>query len=71
MCGKNRSGECACTAYVTFKDAYAQETAVLLSVSFSLIAIAGYQMSCLLLWGGKFGLVIARIICVHSCPVSY
>lgn len=31
---KNRSGECACTAYVTFKDAYALETAVLLSVSF-------------------------------------
>ncbi|KAJ8773777.1 hypothetical protein K2173_006427 [Erythroxylum novogranatense] len=26
-----RSGEYACTAYVTFKDAYAQETAVLLS----------------------------------------
>uniref|UniRef100_A0A2N9IAC4 RRM domain-containing protein n=1 Tax=Fagus sylvatica TaxID=28930 RepID=A0A2N9IAC4_FAGSY len=26
-----RSGECACTAYVTFKDAYALETAVLLS----------------------------------------
>lgn len=25
--------ECACTAYVTFKDAYAVETAVLLSVS--------------------------------------
>lgn len=29
-----RSGEYACTAYVTFKDAYALETAVLLSVSF-------------------------------------
>ncbi|CAL1382837.1 unnamed protein product [Linum trigynum] len=27
-----RSGDYACTAYVTFKDAYAQETAVLLSV---------------------------------------
>ncbi|KAF3969518.1 hypothetical protein CMV_006692 [Castanea mollissima] len=26
-----RAGECACTAYVTFKDAYALETAVLLS----------------------------------------
>lgn len=32
---KNRAGECACTAYVTFKDAYALETAVLLSVSCS------------------------------------
>ena len=31
--GKNRSGEFACTAYVTFKDAYSQETACLLSVS--------------------------------------
>ncbi|KAI3985849.1 hypothetical protein MKX01_026635 [Papaver californicum] len=30
-----RYGECACTAYVTFKDAHAQETAVLLSLSFS------------------------------------
>lgn len=31
---ENRSAdECACTAYVTFKDAYAVETAVLLSVS--------------------------------------
>lgn len=29
----NRSGDYACTAYVTFKDAYSQETAVLLSVS--------------------------------------
>lgn len=29
-----RSGEYACTAYVTFKDAYALETAVMLSVSF-------------------------------------
>lgn len=28
---KNRSGEYACTAYVTFKDAYALETAILLS----------------------------------------
>lgn len=28
-----RSGDYACTAYVTFKDAYAQETACLLSVS--------------------------------------
>ncbi|XP_015901907.3 binding partner of ACD11 1 [Ziziphus jujuba] len=26
-----RSGECACTAYVTFKDAYSQDTACLLS----------------------------------------
>ncbi|ONI30765.1 hypothetical protein PRUPE_1G271600 [Prunus persica] len=26
-----RSGECACTAYVTFKDSYSQETACLLS----------------------------------------
>ncbi|XP_020979303.1 binding partner of ACD11 1 isoform X2 [Arachis ipaensis] len=26
-----RSGDCACTAYVTFKDAYSQETACLLS----------------------------------------
>ena len=30
---ENRSGEDACTAYVTFKDAYSQETACLLSVS--------------------------------------
>lgn len=29
----HRSGECACTAYVTFKDAYSQDTACLLSVS--------------------------------------
>lgn len=29
----NRSGEYACAAYVTFRDAYALETAVLLSVS--------------------------------------
>lgn len=29
----NRSGEYACTAYVTFRDAYALQTAVLLSVS--------------------------------------
>ncbi|EXB63852.1 hypothetical protein L484_021125 [Morus notabilis] len=28
-----RSGEYACTAYVTFKDAYSQETACLLSVN--------------------------------------
>lgn len=31
-----RAGEYACTAYVTFKDAYALETAVLLTVSLSL-----------------------------------
>lgn len=30
---ENRSGEDACTAYVSFKDAYSQETACLLSVS--------------------------------------
>lgn len=30
---RNRCGESACTAYVTFKDAHALETAVLLSVS--------------------------------------
>lgn len=30
---KSRSGEYARTAYVTFKDAYALETALLLSVS--------------------------------------
>ena len=30
-----RAGEDACTAYVTFKDAYSLETAVLLSVSHS------------------------------------
>lgn len=30
---KNRNGEDTCSAYVTFKDAYALETAVLLSVS--------------------------------------
>lgn len=29
----NRSGDYACTAYVTFKDAYSQDTACLLSVS--------------------------------------
>ncbi|CAN1248634.1 hypothetical protein LINPERPRIM_LOCUS6811 [Linum perenne] len=29
----SRSGEYACTAYVTFRDAYAIETAILLSVS--------------------------------------
>lgn len=29
----DRSGDFACTAYVTFKDAYSQETACLLSVS--------------------------------------
>lgn len=29
----NRSGEYACTAYVTFKDAFALQTAILLSVS--------------------------------------
>ena len=32
---KNRSGEYSRNAYVTFKDAYALETAVLLSVSLS------------------------------------
>lgn len=32
---KYRSGEYARTAYVTFKDAYALETAILLSVSIS------------------------------------
>ena len=35
---ENRSGECARTAYVTFRDFYALETAVLLSVSFCLLS---------------------------------
>ncbi|XP_058186946.1 binding partner of ACD11 1 [Rhododendron vialii] len=41
-----RSGEYACTAYVTFKDAYALETAVLLSG-----ATIGDQRVCITRWG--------------------
>lgn len=41
-----RSGEYACTAYVTFKDAYALETAVLLSG-----ATIGDQHVCITRWG--------------------
>ena len=35
----HRSGNEACTAYVTFKDAYSQETACLLSVSIGQILL--------------------------------
>ncbi|RYR59855.1 hypothetical protein Ahy_A05g025822 isoform B [Arachis hypogaea] len=41
-----RSGDCACTAYVTFKDAYSQETACLLSGATILD-----QRVCITRWG--------------------
>lgn len=41
-----RSGDCACTGYVTFKDAYSQETAVLLSG-----ATIVDQRVCITRWG--------------------
>ncbi|KAF8040527.1 hypothetical protein BT93_B2682 [Corymbia citriodora subsp. variegata] len=41
-----RSGDCACTGYVTFKDAYSQETAVLLSG-----ATIVDQRVCITCWG--------------------
>ena len=48
---KYRSGEYACTAYVTFRDAYALETALLLNVSWCrsyllILSLLGILYSC-------------------------
>jgi hypothetical protein len=52
---KIRSGESACTAYVTFKDAYSLGTAVLLSVSCFANSL-GRNEYLILLWEQTSGL---------------
>lgn len=60
----DRSDGDACTAYVTFKDAYSQETAVLLSVSTD----GNFPLySCLLETGAADSLLSVRNCIISFC----